>query len=74
MKHANKKVGGGKIPIVDKTKCIGCGTCNVVCPEVFGSDEDYRAFVKIFSNYPENKVDTAIQSCPVKAIRWKKGK
>jgi protein NrfC len=41
----------GNVRLVDKTKCIGCGTCFYVCPytpsrPVLAKDEDYKDEVK----------------------------
>ncbi|MFH1586021.1 MAG: ferredoxin [archaeon] len=51
---------------VDKNKCIGCGTCSSVCPEVFEMGDDGKANVKAQKNVP--CVKEAIDSCPVDAI------
>jgi len=51
---------------VNKKKCIGCGTCPGICPEVFEMGEDGKAKVKAQKNLP--CVEEAIDSCPVDAI------
>ena len=52
---------------IDKEKCLGCGTCVALYPEIFEMDEDFKARVKKeaddFHNAPE-----AVQSCPGQAI------
>jgi ferredoxin len=44
----NKKI------IVDKEKCIGCGTCIALAPEIFEMDDAGKL---------------AIDSCPTQAIK-----
>ena len=46
-------------------KCIGCGTCSSVCPEVFEM-KGSKAVVKAQKKLP--CVKEAIDSCPVDAI------
>ncbi len=51
---------------VDKEKCIGCGLCAEVCPEVFEMGDDTKAKVKAQKDIP--CVKDAIDSCPADAI------
>ena len=51
---------------VDKKKCIGCGLCPSLCPDVFAMGNDGKALVKAQKNLP--CVAEAIDSCPVNAI------
>ena len=51
---------------VDEDKCIGCGLCASLCPEVFEMDDDMKAKVKSQKKLP--CVQDAISSCPVEAI------
>jgi ferredoxin len=52
---------------IDKDKCIGCGTCVSICPEVFEIDsKDNKAKVK--SGKKALCIKDAINSCPVGAI------
>lgn len=51
---------------IDKQKCIGCGACVSVCPEVFEMGNDGKAKIKAQKNIP--CVKEAIESCPVNAI------
>jgi ferredoxin len=56
---------------VDRDLCIGDGSCVEVCPEVFELRDDGLAYV-ILDNIPESlrdKVNEAIEICPVEAIR-----
>jgi len=51
---------------INKEKCIGCGMCESVCPEVFEIGENTKAQVKEQKKIP--CVKEAIENCPVKAI------
>jgi len=55
---------------VNKEKCLGCGTCANICPEVFEMGEDGKARVKADADAEKNKekVSEAISACPVEAI------
>ena len=51
---------------IDKTKCIGCGVCQSICPEVFEIDDDGK--VKVINQKDFSCIKEAIESCPVDAI------
>jgi len=51
---------------VDKKKCIGCGSCEAVCPEVFGM-KDGKAYAKV-SETDKKCAKEADDVCPVDAI------
>jgi ferredoxin len=55
---------------VDKEKCIGCGVCANICPDVFEIGDDGIAIVKVdvVPKGKESEVNEAAQSCPVEAI------
>ena len=57
------------VPVVDKEKCIGCGTCVAICPEVFDIGDDGKSYVK----NPKGKCDLeeVVRTCPVGAISLK---
>ena len=58
---------------VNKEKCIGCGYCASVCPEVFELGDDGKSKVKEgvdFSKYKE-QIKEAKESCPAGAIEVK---
>lgn len=54
--------------------CLGCGTCEAICPNVFKvadvggrmiatvQEVDYQA--------EKEKIDEAIGACPIQAIEW----
>ena len=52
--------------MVDKNKCIGCGVCEILCPEIF-KIVNGKSKVK----NPKSKakcIKRALKACPVKAI------
>ncbi len=51
---------------VDEKKCIGCGSCASICPEVFEM-KDNKAQVKP-SAKKSDCVKEAKEACPVNAI------
>lgn len=55
---------------VDKKKCLGCGVCISLCPEVFEL-EDGKSKVKEKVDLKKHKdsIKEAIQICPVQAIK-----
>ncbi|MFH1598508.1 MAG: ferredoxin [Patescibacteria group bacterium] len=60
-------------PIIDTKKCVGCGTCEALCPGVFKVDEDGMAKVTDPKGCDEGKCDcqAAKDSCPEGAISLK---
>lgn len=56
--------------IVDKSLCIGCGTCVSICGDVFEFGDDGKSQVKTDADVAANaeKVKEAESSCPVAAI------
>jgi len=54
---------------VDKDKCIGCGLCESICPEVFEMGKDEKPKIKDAKACKGNeKCREAADSCPVQAI------
>lgn len=51
---------------VDKEKCIGCGACVAICPEMFEIGPDGKSAVKNAKGRCD--IDSAINGCPVGAI------
>jgi ferredoxin len=60
-----------RIPVIDEDACIGCKACVEVCPEVFiFSDTLGWAMVMFPEGAPEEKIQEAIDICPVHCIDW----
>jgi ferredoxin len=56
---------------LDEEECIGCGTCEEICPEVFKLNEKTdKAEVINPTGAPEAKIEEAIEACPVECIHW----
>lgn len=58
---------------IDQEKCIGCGSCTAVCPELFKlGGEDNKALVKEKKQSEAGMNDKcaqeAVDICPVQAI------
>jgi len=58
-------------PIVNQETCIGCGTCESICPAVFKIDGGGKAQVQE-ADYEANKeqIQQAIDACAVQSISW----
>lgn len=57
--------------MLSREKCMGCGRCISICPEIFVMGESKRAKV-ISENVPqelESLVQQAVVWCPVSAIQ-----
>jgi len=61
-----------KKPIVDKNKCIGCGTCTVLAPKTFKLTKDNKVEVINPPGDEEEKIKEVIDACPVNAISLEK--
>ncbi|TSC56804.1 MAG: hypothetical protein G01um101418_205 [Parcubacteria group bacterium Gr01-1014_18] len=61
-----------RLKLVVTEKCIGCVTCEVLCPEVFKLENDGRAHIKDGFDAEKNKkgIDESILACPTQAIEW----
>lgn len=56
-------------PKINQELCIGCGTCEGICPEVFHLS-DGKSQVKELGDYDQyyNKIQQAVDACPVQCI------
>ncbi|MFH1285240.1 MAG: ferredoxin [Candidatus Micrarchaeota archaeon] len=57
-----------KTPKIDRVKCIGCGACASICPDVFEVDSEGKARVKNAKACENCDCDAAANGCPVGAI------
>ena len=56
---------------IDEDECIGCGTCEEICPEVFQLNLDKeKAEVIMPEDGPEYFIEEAIDSCPSSCIYY----
>ena len=56
---------------IDKEKCIGCGMCPSICPNVFKMNNDEnKAEVCDETGDAEENIQMAIDACPAQAIFW----
>ena len=53
---------------IDKEKCISCGTCVALFPEIFELDASGKSKVKDGAKVSEEIAKEAIDSCPVSAV------
>ena len=60
-----------KTPVVDQESCIGCGLCVTIASETFDFNDNGKAKIVNPQGNSENDIQEAIDSCPVKAIRWR---
>jgi ferredoxin len=60
-----------KIPVIDEAGCIACAACEEICPEVFRSNKSLGfALVVNPSGAELDKVEEAMEACPVHCISW----
>ena len=57
--------------IIDEAECIGCGSCQEICPEVFQLDKKTeKAHVIKAENGPDDLIEEAMGECPMACIFW----
>ncbi len=55
--------------IVDREKCIGCGTCVALASEIFELNKEGKSTVKKSAEINEETLKLAVDSCPTQAIK-----
>ena len=64
---------GENVPEIDQKKCIGSGLCSQYAPNTFKLDDrTKKSFVTNPEGDSEDKIQAAVDNCPVQAILWKK--
>lgn len=58
---------------VDQNKCIGCGTCVGLAPDVFEMDKNGKSKVKNPNGADAETIKLAADSCPAEAIKIETG-
>ncbi len=59
------------VPFIVEEECIACGTCEELVPEVFTLNETL-GFAQVLNpaGASEEKIQEAIDACPVACIHW----
>ncbi len=62
---------GERGPIIVEDECIACGACEETCPEVFPVNESL-GFAQVINpgGASEEKIQEAMEVCPVNCIHW----
>jgi len=61
----------GRKVYIDEEECVGCGTCEELCPEIFELDEETGKAKDIESEVEdEDCVQEAMDTCPAECIHW----
>ncbi|EKE20743.1 MAG: hypothetical protein ACD_7C00496G0003 [uncultured bacterium] len=55
---------------VNEDLCIGCGTCEAICPSVFKMDTEKGKSTVIAQECGDCNCQETIDSCPVNAISF----
>jgi len=60
-----------KVPVIDEEACIGCAACEEICPEVFQMNTSL-GFALVINPGGGNadKIEEAMEACPVHCITW----
>jgi len=66
-------VSGGWTVETDRERCIGSGTCAFTVPDVFDVDGTGRVVVIGAVVAGDERVRTAVDNCPMRALRLVEG-
>ena len=53
---------------IDEEKCIGCGTCVALAPDIFKMNDDGKAELLDAASDEKENIQMAVDSCPTQAI------
>lgn len=57
--------------VIINDDCVGCGSCEAICPEVFKLDSSKgKSTVIKPEGGPEDLINLAMEACPVSCISW----
>ena len=57
--------------IIDEDECIGCGSCQEICPKVFHLNKKIEKSQVIKpEGGPEDLIEEAMGECPMSCIFW----
>lgn len=59
-----------KKPSLDQDVCIGCETCTRIAPKVFHMVSEHKAGILDPTGDTEQKIEEAMDQCPVACITW----
>jgi len=60
-----------KVVRIEEEECVGCGSCEEICPEVFKLNPDTEiAEVIKPEGGPEDLIEEAVEACPSECIYW----
>ena len=51
---------------IDEQKCIGCKTCELICPSTFKLKENLKS--EVIRQISSEAADLAVTTCPAQAI------